>query len=241
MAEWSKREHSKRTIKNAGYLLAGRLAYNADAIEAFRIAHNWRMAHAYPMMRERVLLSRACSGAGDTAGRIKRMDSIRKKLRRSSITLDSIQDLAGIRAILPDMDAVASVVAKYQAGYGQSTIRRVDDYITSPKSGGYRSIHLIRSFAGGGHGENYRGQRVEIQIRTRLQHVWATAVEAVGAVRGEDLKAGEGSRDWLRLMELMSANFATLEGQPVGGYVQVSKAERLEECKRDVAPLCGEA
>jgi hypothetical protein len=53
---------------------------------------------------------------------------------------------------------------------------------------------------------------VEIQIRTRLQHCWATAVEAIGLVRGEDLKGGEGTGDWLRLFELMAAELALAEG-----------------------------
>ena len=30
--------------------------------------------------------------------------------------------------------------------------------------------------------ELYNGRRIEIQVRTRLQHAWATAVEGVGLV-----------------------------------------------------------
>lgn len=237
MAEWVKREFERSAIKKAGRLLADRLPYTPEAIEAFRIAHNWRMAHAYPMMRERAMLTRACAGLGDTAGRIKRMDSIRKKLRRSSISLEKIQDLAGVRAILPDMNAVNAVVLKYQGGWGASSLHKMDDYILRPKSGGYRSIHLIRSFSGAGHGVHYERQRVEIQIRTRLQHIWATAVEAVGAVRGEDLKAGEGDSRWLRLLELMSARFSEIEGQPLSDYVSQSPVERSIELRTLAADL----
>lgn len=56
----------------------------------------------------------------------------------------------------------------------------------------------------------YAGRRVELQ-RTRLQHSWATAVEAVGLFRREDMKAGEGDGDWLQLFKLMSAEFALAE------------------------------
>lgn len=231
MAEWVRREFDKSAIKKAGQLLANQLPYSPEAVEVFRVAHNWRMAHAYPMMRERMMLSRACAGKGDTAGRIKRMDSIRKKLRRSTISLDKIQDLAGVRAILPDMEAVNAVVAKYRSGWGVSSLHKVDNYIAMPKAGGYRSVHLIRNFSGAGHGIHYEGQRVEVQIRTRLQHIWATAVEAVGAVRGEDLKGAQGDKQWLRLLELMSARFALIEGQSLSEHVPASQSEMLAELR----------
>lgn len=69
-------------------------------------------------------------------------------------------------------------------------------------------------FRGTGRGEAYNGRRIEIQIRTRLQHSWATAVEAVGLFRQEDMKAGEGNSDWLRLFDLMSAELAMAENCP---------------------------
>lgn len=67
-----------------------------------------------------------------------------------------------------------------------------------------------------------------MQVRTRIQHSWATAVEAVGLFRGEDLKAGQGSPEWLRLFQLMSAEFARTEGcpEPSDG---MSRRERVSE------------
>lgn len=223
MADFPTRDYSKREIKGAGKLLGQALQYDDDAVQAFNIAHNWRASHAYPMMRERMRLSRY-SGAL-TAGRIKRMDSIRKKLRRSTVRLDQMQDLAGIRAIVADMEAVRAVQAKY------SFDLRTSDYITSPKPGGYRSVHLIKPFDEGGAGQTYRGQKVEIQIRTRLQHVWATAVEAIGNMRGEDMKAGEGDPDWLRLLALMSGVIAEREGEQQGPDVPASARHRDAELR----------
>ncbi len=228
MPDYPKREFSKGAIRQAGRLLREDLAYTEEAVHAFRVAHNWRMAHAYPLVRERIRLSRLSEGL--TAGRIKRMDSIRKKLRRSSIGLEEMQDLAGIRAIMPDVASVRRVVSAYRTGRDAGDVRRIDDYISSPKRGGYRSVHLIKTFAEGGQGEGYRGQRVEIQVRTRLQHVWATAVEAVGAMRGEDLKAGSGDPRWLRLLELMSGHFAMVEGQPLGPDMP-EEQDRKEELR----------
>ena len=82
-----------------------------------------------------------------------------------------------------------------------------------PGSSGYRSHHLIFSFFPRDEAENsFAGRLIEIQIRSRLQHSWASAVEAVGLYRGENLKAGIGSDEWLRLFELMSLEFAASEG-----------------------------
>jgi hypothetical protein len=85
-------------------------------------------------------------------------------------------------------------------------------YIKSPKRGGYRCQHLIFKFRGDHEAAVFNGRRIEVQIRTRLQHAWATAVEAVGLLLREELKAGLGNPDWLRLFELMSAELAMAEG-----------------------------
>lgn len=227
MAEYPVAEYSKRQIRDAGQALCERMPYTEDAVRTFRIAHNWRMAHALPMIREKGMLTRLVGNSGDTAGRIKRMDSIRKKLRRSPITLERMQDLAGIRAIVASMDDVRHVQAWYLDRSDQ--IARHDDYIADPKPSGYRSVHLIRRYAGSS--EAHQGQKVEIQIRTRLQHIWATAGEAVGAVRGEDLKAGEGDPEWLRLLAIMAGHFAELEGCPVPPGVPTSIGERRDELR----------
>ena len=228
MADYPEVNYSKRLIKDAGNALRERMPYTEEAVQTFRIAHNWRMSHALPMIREKMLLTRLVGDQGDTAGRIKRMDSIRKKLRRSPITLDRMQDLAGIRAIVETVDEVRRAEAWYLRRSGEQLARH-DDYISSPKEGGYRSVHLIRRYSGSS--QAHQGQKVEIQIRTRLQHIWATAGEAIGAVRGEDLKAGEGNPHWLRLLTLMAGHFADLEGCPVPASVSESREERRDELR----------
>src|SRR5690606_40369694 len=53
--------------------------------------------------------------------------------------------------------------------------------------------------------ESYVGRRIELQVRTRLQHSWATAIEAVSLYRNQDLKHHHGDADWLRLFVLTAA------------------------------------
>jgi hypothetical protein len=53
--------------------------------------------------------------------------------------------------------------------------------------------------------------RIEIQMRTKLQHAWATAVETVDAFTAEDLKFGKGTSGWRRFFQLMGSVHAHIE------------------------------
>ncbi|MCA1300717.1 RelA/SpoT domain-containing protein [Stappia indica] len=219
--------HSKREIVTAGKILQERLIEekikiiekrrNMTVLEAFRIAHNWRDAHMRPLLRVRQELSgriRRIEYGAVTAARMKRMASIRKKLQRP-LTLYQIQDIAGCRAILRSMKEVNKIVKFYRDGESRHFIQSEDDYISNPKSDGYRSHHIIVKFNGSGDDAIYNRQTVEVQLRTRSQHAWATAVEAVGLIRRENIKGGEGSKEWRRFFELMSAEIAYEENHPL--------------------------
>jgi hypothetical protein len=234
MQEPSLTSSSKSQIVKAGKTLAGTITSIDDEVRAaFRIAHDWRREHVVPMHRLRGQLSgrvRAMRCDGTTAARLKRMQSIRKKLSRTHHTLYQMQDLAGCRAIVGNMNDVAALLARYrdeQTGYA---ILREDDHIIRPKPSGYRSHHLVLK-PEIPDGAEFGRQYIELQIRTRLQHAWATAVEAVGLARAEDLKGSRGNADWLRFFRLMSAEFAREEGCPIGDDVPRSAAERVAELR----------
>lgn len=169
---------------------------------------------------------------GITAARLKRMQAIRKKLRRPnfSLNLSQVQDLGGCRAILSSMDEVRALVGALR-DRSRHELRNEDDYIGAPKPDGYRSHHLMMGFRGRGEKQIYDGRRIEIQIRTQLQHSWATAVEAIGLFRGENLKGNQGSKKWLRFFQLMSAEFAEAEGCPVRTEMR-SHSVRVPEIKK---------
>ena len=61
----------------------------------------------------------------------------------------------------------------------------------------------------------YNGERIEIQLRTRLQHYWATAVETYSTFTGEALKSNIGSDEWKRFFALMSCSISLSEKSPV--------------------------
>lgn len=235
MANFPTLKYSKKQVIKAGEALASPMPWDPskreEIAEVFRIAHDWRASHAFPMRKIRFELGgkiRGVKGSGTTAARLKRMRSIRKKLGRLSTTLVQIQDIAGCRAILNSMADVHAVAARYRDGASAHIIRDDRSYIENPKAGGYRSHHIVLNFQGVDEEAIYNDRRVEVQLRTHLQHAWATAVEAVGLVRAEDLKAGEGDADWLRLFKLVSSEFAEHEDcAPVPGTG--TRAERISE------------
>lgn len=56
---------------------------------------------------------------------------------------------------------------------------------------------------------------IEIQFRTHLQHLWATAVETMGLFTKEAIKSGQGPQDIRRFFVLVSALFSIRESQPI--------------------------
>jgi hypothetical protein len=132
------------------------------------------------------------------------------------------------------MDDLNEVLSRYKDRSEGGKVRRRYDHVSKPKSSGYRSVHLVVEFLENGAGRKHAGCNVEIQLRTQLQHVWATTVEAVGSMRNEDLKAGKGCREWLRFLSLMSGHLAELESQPKGPHLPMSSKDLRDEA-RDLA------
>jgi hypothetical protein len=238
MAEYPQLSCSPKDIRRAGGVIAENVwtPENREPIlEAFGIANNWRASHLYPLRSTRVSIAQRMRWKalkGYTAARPKRISSIRRKLRRLTINLEQINDIAGCRAVLDDMASVNALIEICENDFPH-VVRQRYPYINEPKRDGYRSHHLVFDFEVAAGDPQLSCRRVELQIRTRLQHSWATAVEAVGLYRGEEMKQGEGDPDWLRLFLLMSLEFANAEQcNPPG-----DKAARLAEIRRLNAKL----
>jgi hypothetical protein len=61
----------------------------------------------------------------------------------------------------------------------------------------------------------YNGLKIEIQIRSKLQHAWATAVEIVSTFTGQALKSNIGEESWKRFFKLMGTEMAMREKTPL--------------------------
>ncbi|TPI35217.1 hypothetical protein FJW08_01630 [Mesorhizobium sp. B3-2-1] len=227
MTKYPRLEYSMKAVRKAGDRLAKPMQFGrditagqyVDALEIFSIANSWRDSHFLPMRSVRFSVGhhmRALRLKGDMASRPKRMASIRRKLRESTTNLDTMNDIGGCRAIMPDIKSVRMLLASMRDRFPHEIHSREFDYIDEPKPDGYRSHHIVFQYRPrAADTEAFEGRRIELQVRTTLQHSWATAVEAVGLFRRQDLKHGKGEQDWLRLFQLMSAEFAYVEQCPV--------------------------
>ena len=193
--------------------------------EHVAIVDNWRACHAYPLQVIKMTLLRRAKKIDHQAliaQRLKRRPSIEVKLRDNpSMQLSQMQDIGGCRAVLSNVTQVRSLIDKYKQFHAKSPKNRSDwdgsddfDYILRPKPDGYRSTHLIfRFYSDSDDRRVYNGQRIEIQIRTKLQHSWATAVETAQLFTGQALKSRvkNANDDWLRFFSLTGSVFALRE------------------------------
>lgn len=194
-------------------------SYSADdwrsVSKTFDTINNWRASHSYPLntfqMNLRNAAKRFDSGAL-VAQRIKRMMSIGDKLIRSpSMKLSQMQDIGGCRAVVSTVGHVRSIVDYYEnSARIKHTLGVIDDYIATPKGSGYRGVHLIFKYASDKK-TTYNNMKIEMQVRSRYQHAWATTVETAGLFMGQALKTSIGNDDWLRFFALMGSAIALRE------------------------------
>lgn len=150
------------------------------------------------------------------AQRLKRLDSIVGKLKREpSMSLWTIQDLGGCRFIVNDVNDVYKYVKEYKTSRIRHKYIKEYDYIDKPKSSGYRSLHVVYEYHSDTKEDYNNNILIEIQFRTHLQHLWATAVETMGLFTNQAIKAGKGSNDVKRFFVLVSSLFAIEENTPV--------------------------
>jgi putative GTP pyrophosphokinase len=217
---WTIFPYTKTQIRNAGKILKT----NPKDKEALDILASFRSAHAYPLNSIQDNLrkqARKVSKNKDSviiSQRLKRMPSILSKIEReSSMELTRMQDIWWCRAIFGSIDEVyACRNALMQSKMQHNPPKRKDDYIENPKDSWYRGIHLVYKF----HSESptfsqYNEMLIEIQLRTKLQHNWATAVETVGIFTGEALKSSQWNEDWQDFFRLASTWFAYKEWQKI--------------------------
>lgn len=140
------------------------------------------------------------------------MSSIELKLRRfPTMTLAQMQDLGGCRLVMSSVNGIIRLVKDYRVSDIKHPLQVCDDYIATPKGSGYRGVHLIYRY-NSDRKKTYNSLKIEMQLRTHLQHAWATAVETVGILQRQALKSSQGDADWLRFFALTSSAFAFREG-----------------------------
>ncbi len=103
---------------------------------------------------------------GSVIGRAKKPHSVWRKMEEKKIAFSRLSDIYGFRIIVKsESDCYRTLGAVHQRW--RAVPGRFKDYISQPKTNGYRSIHTTVS--------GRDGKRVEIQIRTREMHEVAEA------------------------------------------------------------------
>ena len=212
---WKKLDYSNKEITRAGYTLVDPNATEEEQQQSIKVIENWRVAHAFPMNTFAINLRRHVSDipGAIVAQRLKRFDTIRGKMARfPDMKLHRMQDIGGCRVIVPTVNDVYKVKERLEKSRIRHEAKTPKDYIKDPNpKTGYRGVHLIYKYKSDKN-TDYNGLSVEIQIRTKLQHMWATAVETVGLFTDNGLKFNQGSQDWINYFCLVSELFAIEEG-----------------------------
>jgi putative GTP pyrophosphokinase len=197
--------YSKSQVDRAGRFVAEQIAIVAkdpkhaegratlgEIGEAIDVIDWWRTEHGKSLSRVAANLRYYAQGEGDpiVTQRLKRTPTIAGKLvREPKMKLSRMADIGGVRLIAPDQSAAYRIATRLRRNW---TITRLRDYVTEPKSDGYRALHLIN---------RHRGRLIEIQLRTKSQDTWANGIERLSRTAYPGLKFGQGPkilRDTLR-------------------------------------------
>lgn len=213
--KWETPKYSKKQIDKAGKIISNPNSSSQEKQEALDILNNWRSSHAYPLQVITSNLRRKNPNA-IVVQRLKRLDSITGKLERfPEMSLYRMQDLGGCRVIVDSIEQVYDSLNKYKKSRIRHILKRENDYIQEPKASGYRSYHIIYQFHSDDKETYNKNMLIEIQFRTQLQHIWATALETMGVYTKTALKASIGDKDILRFFVLVSSVFAKMENTPI--------------------------
>lgn len=215
--KWATRQNSKTRVNKAGEALI--LGTETDGDLA--VVNNWRSSHGRPLLSLRITLAERAKKLDPKAliaQRLKRLPSIRLKLKSNpGMDLSRMQDIGGCRAILKSVKQAHDLAAVYDARDAECNPERAGghDYIAEPKADGYRGLHRVYKYMSRAKSlADYNGMRIEIQIRSALQHAWATAVETVSTYTTTAQKYDAIDSQWKRFFALVSCAIAIEEGCP---------------------------
>lgn len=187
---WPEPLHSKSQVKRAGARIAE--AYTRDGMahvglnvssEDYQIVENWRASHGAVLNTAQAWLRRLEGDSSPVVGqRLKRYKTIVDKISSGrSINLSSMHDIAGVRAIFRNHENLTEFRERMLDSRAKHKLQHAEDkydYISSPKPTGYRGIHFAYArVSPSKSGLVWNGLKFEVQLRTAVQHAWATAVE----------------------------------------------------------------
>jgi ppGpp synthetase/RelA/SpoT-type nucleotidyltranferase len=211
-----------------------------EQLQAFRAEFDAPLGRAHELVASTL-------GIEPTA-RIKTVNTIVEKLRRAKTRLSKMQDIAGIRVVLgSDLSSQNAAVKRLAAVF---RVERVDDLRSDPHHG-YRAVHVIATVD---------GLAVEIQLRTKLQDLWAQGMEKLADKAGRGIRYGDvpaighgggvdvsgivrnllHASDMVRNIEQATVRLATIRaqlGMLAGRAEDADQRQQIEERTLELAEL----
>ena len=173
---------SRKSIDNIGK----RFRDNTSVLNDRSLFHDYRFFRSEDFINNFLKISKIFEGHNTViSGRLKRIDTVIRKLRRESkMALSYMNDICGYRIIVPSKLIQSNFLEVLQKEF---SVKKIYNYVDSPKKSGYQGIHIIchvpRFFA---NKDKPIQLTMEIQLRTFFQHVWSTRSESFG----ENVKVG---------------------------------------------------
>jgi hypothetical protein len=202
--------------------LGDRLRKGKSAEADFRELDAYRRSFA-ESYEEIVAIVRNATEMEPTGRPAKSTTSIIEKLRRETIRLSQMQDIAGCRLVVLDVVTQDQLVERLKSALPKAV---VVDRRKQP-SFGYRAVHIIAMA---------RNKPIEIQVRTELQHLWAQLSEKQSDVLDPAIKYGGGDSETRYILSAISGPIAELEDlelQPL----PVESTERVSQLRRDLCQI----
>jgi putative GTP pyrophosphokinase len=222
-------ELSKSQVRKAGQTLKRYMRKEEEISEdevdrAIVVVQKFRAAHQHPLVTANNGLRsmvRTAECQVEVSQRLKRLLTILNKLvREPHLPLSMMQDIGGVRAVLNSIDEVRRVEARLKHNRPVLGYR---DYITNPRSSGYRAVHVV---------VGYDSRQIEVQLRTRVMHDWAITVERLSSRVGENLK-GDGDH---AVQVFLAAASEVMALEELGGIVDSSTHAELNRLRAIAEP-----
>ena len=158
--------------------------------------------------------------AGEVSGRVKHIYSIYRKMKLKGLSFDQLYDIRALRVLVTNPSDCYHVLGLVH-GLWRYIPEQFDDYITNPKSNGYRSLHTAVI------AEN---KSLEVQIRTHEMHFEAELGMCAHVNYKEGLKNKKDNYLNQRissLRQLLSINNET-RNQPRSSMLTGDELEEIE-------------
>ena len=172
-------------------------------------------------VREELFHICAESGAEpvEVTGREKSPYSIWEKMQRRNVAFEQLSDIMAFRVVMPSRDPCYMALGAIHAAY-PVIAGRFKDYISTPKSNGYRSLHTGVTL------REPRNQKIEVQIRTADMHdVAENGVAAHWLYKQADASSSELQRfRWVQdLLEILD------NSQAADDFLENTKLELYQD------------